>query len=146
MNSLFKTITRAQKTVSNETVVAFEQPTTVKQTIFVNDLEVMMFIGVFDNEKHKKQLVNISMEVNVIANQHWQEDDVKNVVSYADIVNAALEIAEQENHIDLIETYAEMIIERCFQNHMVLGMKVKLSKPGIIDNVGSVGAIIERTK
>lgn len=143
MNSLFKTITTAK---ADKNIVPFQKVQSgVSQEIFIQGLTLDMFIGVFESEKKAKQRVIVDANIEVTPTQNWQADDVANIVSYADVIEIVKNIAAQ-GHIDLVETFAEKIIEECFKSPAILKMSVSVAKPDIIEGVESVGAKITRQK
>ncbi|HPD82438.1 MAG: dihydroneopterin aldolase [Alphaproteobacteria bacterium] len=144
MNSLFKTITSSKGVQEN--VVSFTQTVQPKQQkIIINGLELQMLIGTLEHEINQKQRVIVDIELDVIPNTKWREDDLNNVVSYADIITD-IELLAAQKHIHLVETFAEMIIEKCFENPKIVAATVGVQKPDIIDNVASVGVKITRSK
>ncbi len=104
-----------------------------------------MLIGTLEHEINQKQRVIVDIELDVIPNTKWREDDLNNVVSYADIITD-IELLAAQKHIHLVETFAEMIIEKCFENPKIVAATVGVQKPDIIDNVASVGVKITRSK
>lgn len=150
MNSIFKAITKSQKTNANSNigVVAMSDASKTTSKVFIKDLSLEMFIGVFESEKAQKQPVRVSIELEVSPNKNWRSDDVADVVSYADIVSMVKDLADRSatQHIHLIETFAEMIIAECFKNTTVIAVSVSIDKPQILDDVGAVGVQISRTR
>lgn len=144
MNSLFKTVTCAND-VSGITSYAHEDAAMTQQ-ILIKDLGLDMFIGVLDDERKAKQRVIVSLSIDVAPSPNWRNDDVNDVVSYADVIDNIKEIAERGAHIDLVETFAHMIIENCFQNPQINSVDVSVLKPDIIQNTSSVGVRISKAR
>ena len=142
MNSLFKTITDSQPTE----VVSLNTAKVEEQRILIEDLELKMFIGVYDHEKQQKQRVLVSAEIDVIPPQNWRADNVSNILSYADVIDLINTISEEDKHIELVETFAEKIIEKCLQFPEAQSMSVTVKKPDIVDNAKYVGVTIKRSK
>jgi dihydroneopterin aldolase len=138
MNSLFKTITTAS-TDEQEKVIPFSQAQEFSQFICINDLEVMMHIGVTEEERQKAQRVIFSLDAEIIPQTNWQKDNIDNVVSYVDIIEMIEALAEERKDIKLLETLAEMILESCFKNKQITSVDLSIQKPDVIDNVESVG-------
>ena len=146
MNSLFKTITGDKSDRKDDrNVVPIQEFEGMAQSIFIRDLELEMSIGVMDEEKSKKQRVIVNAELDVVPPSNWREDDINDVVSYADMVEQIQAIANSGHH-NLVETFAEKIIEKCFENKAVLSATIGVEKPDVISNAGSVGAIISRDR
>ena len=142
MNSLFQTVTASE---TDDNVVALPSGQSAVQKVLIKDLELQMSIGVYDSEKQAKQRVLVNAEIAVKPNPNWQDDNIDDVVSYADIIESIHEISQQ-GHIHLVETFAEKIIESCFSHGSVLGVSVSVKKPDILAQAGSVGVSISKYK
>lgn len=146
MNSLFKTVTASPSgQQADHNVVSLQQGSTCLQKIFIKDLKLEMSIGVFDEEKNKKQPVVVNVELQITPNSDWRSDDIDNVVSYADIAENIKNIS-QTKHFNLVETFAEEIIESCFSNSAVLSVNVSVEKPDAITDATSTGATIYKSR
>jgi len=151
MNSLFKTVTdsgsqpQSSAQANGDSVVSFQVSETLEQKIFIKDLELEMSIGVLDAEREQKQRVIVEAELTVMPAQDWQQDDINDVVSYADVINDIKSLSNK-NHIDLVETFAEMIIENSFKNKSVIAAMVRIEKPDIMGDGTKVGVEITRQK
>lgn len=142
MNSLFRTITDSQ----SHKVISLDPAETIEQKIFIEDLQLEMFIGVFDHEKGQKQKVTVSAEIDVTTPKNWRADDITEVLSYDDVVQLIKKTASEENHIHLVETFAEKIIEGCFQHPQAKSVSITVNKTDIYDDIKSVGVRIKKTK
>ncbi len=111
--------------------------------IFINDLVIEMFAGIYDHEKANKQRVIINITLEVESNAGKGLTSIDDVVSYENIVNEVRRIAT-EKHYDLLEELAEKISSICTDNDKVTNANVRLEKPDIIDDVKSVGIEITR--
>ena len=141
MNTLFQTITnRSERDSDDDKIVTISSPVVIQKTsrIIVKDLELEMFVGVFDDEKERPQKVMVNLVIDVVPNENWQNDDVNDVVSYADIIERVRLLATK-SHIHLVETFAEQIGEMCFAFPDVTGAKITVEKPDIIADTASVG-------
>ena len=143
MNSLFKTVTESPSKEDN--VLSLRAPSEGGQKIFIKDLVLDMLIGVYEKEKQDKQRAIINVELSVNPNRNWQQDDIQHVVSYEDVVDAIKALAA-EGHCNLVETFAEKIIEACFKYSGVSAVKVSVEKPDIFEDVAGVGVSISRSR
>lgn len=144
MNSLFKAITIPSQNA--ETVVPFKQEISEHQMIVINDLDVMMHIGVTAEERAMAQKVVFNFKAEINPAIHWRNDDMAGVVSYVDIIDTIENIATQYKDIKLLETLAEMILEECFGNPQIKNITLEINKPDIIKNVRSVGVEFYRER
>ena len=153
MNNLFKTVTSCSTGDSRELDNPHRENDKVPQAghahqsdfIFVKNLHIPMHIGVSDDEQADAQtvIVNINLEVEGVSN--WQDDDINNVINYADVKSAAERIA-QSKAFRLLETFAAYIADYCLNLPGCLSVRVQAEKPDIIKEVDSVGIEIFRTK
>jgi dihydroneopterin aldolase len=70
-------------------------------------------------------------------------DDLADVVSYETVVNNIRAVVES-GHVNLVETLAERIAERCLIDRRVQSARVRVEKLDVLQDVGSVGVEIER--
>ena len=113
--------------------------------VFVRDLQLRAVLGVFDFEKTEPQRVIINVDLSVKEQGDPLNDDIQNVVSYANVVDDIKEIIAK-GHVHLVETLAEMIATECLKNKHVVSVRVRIEKPDIIPETASVGVEIERSK
>lgn len=150
MNKLFQTIT-CRPPASSSKVLSFEVANGMvdapknTQKLIIRDLKLEMLIGVLEAEKQKAQRVILNLDVYVGANKKWREDDVNHVVSYADVI-ADIETIAKQGHIELVETFGELIAEKLFENADILGAEISIEKPEIMAQTKSVGIQITRFK
>ncbi|MEM6811885.1 MAG: dihydroneopterin aldolase, partial [Pseudomonadota bacterium] len=116
-------------------------------SIFVKELSLEMFIGVLEQEKQNKQNVLVSAELEISTNRtSWKNDQIENTVSYGDIVNLIKKLAS-EDHINLVETFADKIITNCFDHSQAIqSVSVEIHKTEIIENTSSVGCKIKKIR
>ena len=149
MNSLFKTVTGAHpaaKSNEQDNISALSYADlNASQKIFVRDYTLEMLIGILPEETENKQRVVLSIEVETAVNPNWKADKITETVSYVDLIDMAEAIAA-EGHINLVETYAELILCKCMDVDAVHSAEVTVAKPDIIANAGSVGVTISRSK
>jgi dihydroneopterin aldolase len=139
MGSLFRAVTNVRYDhETGQKVVEMRPSDIIEQQIFVNCLELEMSIGVLPEEKLTKQRVVIDADITVTPTQNWQADNIQDVVSYADIVDDIKKIAA-EGHINLVETFAQKIIQACMMYKDVQQVSISVHKPDIMDDVDSVG-------
>jgi len=113
------------------------------RTTFVRDLELPAKIGVHSFEKIDSQMIRVNVEMCSADEGLALNDDLKNVICYEDVVNGVTDIIAA-GHINLVETLAERIAEFCLDDARVVSVKIRVEKPHIIAEAGSVGVEIER--
>ena len=111
--------------------------------VFIRDLIVARSIGVHRHERDLPQRIRINVDMAVAENPAPLDDQLENVLCYEEITDAVRAIAEGE-HVNLVETLAEMIADRCLAPPAVRQVKVRVEKLDVFVDVASVGIEIER--
>tara|TARA_Y100001970_G_scaffold294331_1_gene450769 strand:- start:72219 stop:72602 length:384 start_codon:yes stop_codon:yes gene_type:complete len=110
--------------------------------VLVNNLEIRWSIGVFEHEKKQEQRVRINIALNTSWNPEEINDDIKNVVSYSDIVDGIIAL-KSKGHINLVETLSKKIAQLCLKDPKVDSVIIKIEKLDIYDHTESVGIELE---
>ncbi len=118
---------------------------TVARRVFVRGLELPAHIGIHAHEQGQAQPVRISIELTVDAHAPAIADTIESVVCYEGLVNAVKAIVAR-GHIGLVETLADLIAERCFEDPRVLDAAITVEKPDAIDEARTVGVTLERRR
>lgn len=111
--------------------------------VVVRNLVLPARIGVYRHEQSAPQRVRINLELTVEDSGQPLNDEIRNVVSYEDVVNGVKAILEQ-GHINLVETLAEKVVEFCLADLRVAGVRVGIEKLHAIPEAESAGVEIER--
>ena len=111
--------------------------------VFVHDLELIASIGIFEHEHRYMQRLLVSLDLDVADEYDGQSDDITKVYDYSEAI-AAAEATLDEGHINLLETAAERIAQRCLTNPSVVSVRVRLEKPDAFAACRSVGIEIHR--
>lgn len=111
-----------------------ENPTTAKapealgrDCIFLKDWVIDCNIGVYAEEKGVTQKVRLSIDAYLAPNVRAANDDMDTVPSYTDIIDAVNDITAG-GHINLIETLAEAVAERCLKDARLDAMRIRIEK------------------
>ena len=112
--------------------------------ILISDLQVEAFIGVHDFEKDKRQGLRFDVEIETTPNYAAIVRETGRYVSYADTVNYIQDRAALDEHVELVETWAEDVAAFVLRNDLVAGVSVTVLKTGIFDAVAGVGIRIKR--
>jgi dihydroneopterin aldolase len=113
--------------------------------VFVNNLELMASVGVFEMEKRYEQRLIVSVELWVTDDYDGQSDMLSAVLDYGSVVTRIRTIVET-GHTNLLETLAEQIASVCLADSRVVRTIVKLEKPDIVPGCRSVGIEIVRER
>jgi 7,8-dihydroneopterin aldolase/epimerase/oxygenase len=111
--------------------------------VFVQDLEVVASIGVYEHEKRYEQRVLISADLWVRDDYDGRSDRLADVLDYGKVVDDIVMLVQSE-HVNLIETLAGRIACQCLVDPRVEGVRVQIAKPDVARSFKSVGIEIER--
>lgn len=111
--------------------------------VFVQGLEVLVTIGVYEWEKGIQQKLRFDLEMAYDNGPAAQDDDINKALDYATLSQAVTLYAEQ-HQFELVETMAERVAELILTRFAVQSVKVRLTKPNAVANASGVGVEIER--
>ncbi|MFV0298315.1 MAG: dihydroneopterin aldolase [Hyphomicrobiaceae bacterium] len=113
--------------------------------VFIDGLELLASVGVFEVEKRYEQRVVVSVTLAVDDHYDGASDRLDQVVDYSVIVDACRLIVDG-THFNLIETLAERIADAALSDPRIGVVTVKVEKPDIIAGCRSVGIAITRER
>jgi dihydroneopterin aldolase len=111
--------------------------------IFVRGLVLPVAIGVYDEEQGVTQKVGFTVEAAVASGVSPKGDAIAEVPSYDDLVGAVKTVIAH-GHINLVETLAERIAERCLSDKRIVSVLVRVEK--LERGPASVGVEIVRPR
>jgi dihydroneopterin aldolase len=115
----------------------------IHDRIFVHGLVLPIAIGVYDEEQGITQKVRFTIEASVAAGVSPKGDNIEEVPSYDDLVGAVKAIVAA-GHINLVETLAARIAERCLADKRIVSVLVRVEK--LERGPGAVGVEIVRPR
>ena len=104
-----------------------------KRKIFINNLNLIASIGVYEQEKKNKQKIIVNLEILLTNNTEPLSDNLEETQDYSQFRKCVTDIVQSE-HFDLLEILTKKIYADISKNEFVLGVKVNISKPDIFDN------------
>ena len=120
-----------------------KQDYSYKRKVLINNLTLLMSIGIHDFEKIKKQEVKFNINIDINPLLVPIENKLNSIVNYETVVKDVIKLTKNK-HYELLETLAEDIFFILFKNMNIKQIKLKIEKTQIIKNTSSVG--IEITK
>ena len=116
-----------------------------KRKVLIKDLELKMLIGIHNFEKKKKQRVRFNLVINIDQNLFPNDNDLKSIVNYEQVIKTIKRITAKK-HYPLLETLAEKIFSKLFENLRIKKILLRIEKLDVIKNTSSVGVEIEKTR
>lgn len=129
---------------SNVTAIPRSE-TAPRRFIFVRDLALDAFIGVYDEEQGVSQPIRIDMEVEVMEPAAPEGDRLEDVMCYNRLTTGVKDILAA-GHIKLVETLAERIASLVLAHPMAISVRVRVEKPNAIAEAAAAGIEIVRYK
>lgn len=111
--------------------------------VFIEQLEVITTIGVYDWEQKIHQKLVFDIEMAWDNRRAAASDDVADCLSYADIAEEVLSHVK-DARFALVERVAEEVAARLLSRFDSPWVRIRLSKPGAVAQAANVGVIIER--
>ena len=99
--------------------------------IYIRDLSLRCIIGVFSEEREKKQDVLINVVMLADLTRAGQSDDMHDTVDYKRVTKAILATIEPSRFF-LIERLAQVVADICFTDDRVKHVEVTIDKPGAL--------------
>ena len=106
---------------------------TRSRKIFINHLELMASIGVYEQEKKNKQKITINIEILMTNDSEPKSDNLQETQDYSQFRKLAKDIVDSQ-HFELLEILTNKIYSSINNNKFVYGSKVKICKPNIFDD------------
>jgi dihydroneopterin aldolase len=111
--------------------------------LFIRELKIETIIGVYEWEKRNKQVLIFDIEVSSDIDRAIETDDLQYTLDYKAIADRLTEFVES-HHFNLVEALAERCAQVLQQEFGVSWLRLRIAKPGPLDNARDVGVIIER--
>ncbi|EMF7366231.1 bifunctional dihydroneopterin aldolase/7,8-dihydroneopterin epimerase [Vibrio vulnificus] len=111
--------------------------------VFIEQLEVITIIGVYDWEQQIKQKLVLDIEMAHDNRPAGKSDDVADALDYAQVSEAVLNHIESGRFL-LVERVAEEVAELIMTQFSVPWIRIRLAKPGAVPQARAVGVVIER--
>ena len=116
-----------------------------KRKIIVRDLVLKISVGIHDFEKKKKQRVKFNLDINTDPDLVPNDNNLNSIINYEDVIKNIKKITDKK-HYPLLETLAEKIFLKLFENIRVKKVKLRIEKLDVFKNTSSVGIEIEKSK
>ena len=119
-------------------------PGRVSRRVFIRDLVLKARIGIHSHEHNHSQRVRINVDL-LVGDDAPLGDYIRHVVSYETIVDGIRTLLA-DGHINLVETLADQIVDRCFSDSRTEHVRVQVEKLDIYEEAESVGVEVERSR
>jgi dihydroneopterin aldolase len=111
--------------------------------IFIDELRVSTFIGIYPREKAMPQTIEISLQIGTSTTEAGASDNISDTINYAEVVER-LRAELEKQHFNLLEKLAEYVAKLVLEDFGAPWVRVSIAKLGMMSGVRRVGVIIER--
>jgi len=111
--------------------------------IFVKNLTLKAFVGIYASEKIKKQRIRFNILIESKDNINSVKNNISQFVSYEEVI-AKIKKILSFGHIPLLETLANQIAKECLKNKKISFIQITIEKLDIFKDAESVGITISR--
>ena len=101
--------------------------------IFINNLNILASVGVYEHEKQHKQKIIVNVELLLTNESEPKYDNLEATQDYSQFRSCLVDII-QSQHFQLLEILVEKIYSNLMIHSYVIGVKVKISKPDIFSD------------
>ena len=116
-----------------------------RRKVLIKDLILKISVGIHNFEKKKKQRVKFNLIINIDQNLMPDDNDLKSILNYEKVIKI-IEKLTKKKHFLLLESLAEEIFSKLFENYKIKKILIRVEKLDIIKNTSSVGIEIEKSK
>lgn len=116
-----------------------------KRRVFVEALELVGSVGVYELERRYEQRIIVTLELVVSDGYDGYSDELDRVYDY-DRAIGAIRTTVEGSHFNLLETLAERIAETCLADDRVLEARVRIAKPDVLPACRAVGIEVSRRR
>jgi dihydroneopterin aldolase len=111
--------------------------------ILIENLQLEAVIGVYEQERYKKQKLILTLEIYTDIKMAAEADDIDHAIDYAEIAQEISTLVEF-SRFQLVETLAEHILQLVMKKFGVKKVSLVLKKPQALKNAASVSVIMAR--
>ncbi|MDD5368437.1 MAG: dihydroneopterin aldolase [Anaerolineaceae bacterium] len=112
--------------------------------VLIKDLLVRGIIGINDDERNNPQDILVNIILFTDSRAAAKSDNISHCVNYRTVAKKVYAHAETARRFT-VEALAADIAHICLQESNVLGVRVRIEKPGAVRFAQSVGIEIERS-
>ena len=114
-------------------------------TIFIRQLRLQAWIGLYRHEKIAPQTIEIDLEIALPGDAVFKTRKVADTIDYGVVVEHVRALLAKER-FGLVENLAERIADLLLQDFKSPRVKVSIAKLGVLREAQRVGVTIERTR
>lgn len=116
---------------------------TSEEIIFLQNLTLKSKFGYYPHEKTNEQ--ELIFNLKIFTNENiYQDKNLEEIIDYDKIIKIIKNILNED--INFLETLAEKIISKIFDDQRIKKINIKIEKPQAVKECGSVGYEITKIR
>ena len=113
--------------------------------IRIKDLRLSCIVGVFPEERRRRQEVVLQLRLGADLSAASRSDDLAQTVDYKEVKQRVIALVEASS-FRLVERLAGAVAEVCLRTPGVLSVEVEVEKPGALRFARAASVVIRRTR
>jgi len=113
--------------------------------IIIDQLEIDTVIGVYDWEREQAQKLIFDLVLTTDLSKAMESDNVEDTVDYAKVAEL-IENLTKAHQPELLERFADIVLQHIFATFAVEAIQLKITKPDILAQAKSVGIQVYRER
>jgi 7,8-dihydroneopterin aldolase/epimerase/oxygenase len=114
-------------------------------TIFIRELRLQAWIGLYRHEKVAPQTIEIALEIAMPNDKAFKSGKVADTIDYGVVVERIKTLLEKER-FGLVESLAERIAKLILEDFKSPRVSISIAKLGVLREAKRVGVSIERAR
>ena len=112
-------------------------------TVFIEGLKAASVIGCYDWERDIRQSLVIDLELKADFTRAAQNDSLEYALDYAAVSQRVIAVCD-ESRFQLLEALADHLAAIVLAEFSIERLRMTITKPGAVAEVGRVGVVIDR--
>lgn len=117
----------------------------VQDHIDIEELALRTTIGIFPEERDRKQDVTLHLRLYTDLRPAGVSDRIEDAINYKNVTKGIIALVES-SRFDLIESLAEQVATQVLDGYPIEGLRLKVEKPGALRHARTVAVTIYRTR
>lgn len=113
--------------------------------VFIRGVEVRTVIGVYEWEQKQERPLQIDLELGMELRAAAASDHLRDTVDYQAVTDALIRWSATER-VQLLETLAERLARKLFDEYPIQTLRLTMTKPGAVSQAQAVGIEVERRR
>lgn len=110
----------------------------VEYIVNIQELVLPLCLGIYEHEINNPQPVSLSVDIYFASLRVQDSKGIDQVICY-DVIIEKIRALTRQNHVFLVETFVDKVVDICLAYHQAYCVSVSASKTKIHEGIGRVG-------